>query len=1479
MPLQTFDPLIRQWFHQHFSVPTVAQQLGWPAIQQGHDTLIAAPTGSGKTLTAFLASLDRLLRLALAGELREQTYVVYVSPLRALSNDIQRNLQGPLAELLAMARLEQPHCPEIRALVRTGDTPASERQRMLRQPPHILVTTPESLYLVLTARRSRELLRRADTVIVDEIHAVARDKRGSHLALSLERLDELVTAAVAEPSLPGAAPARKRPVRIGLSATQKPLEELARFLTGAARPAPVIVDIGHLRDMDLAVEVPTMELQAVCTHEHWAEVYERLVHLIEGHRSTLIFVNTRKLAERVAHQLTERLGEDQVLSHHGSLAQASRQRTERRLKDGQLKAVVATASLELGIDIGHIDLVCQLGTPRSIATFLQRVGRAGHALGLVPKGRLFALSREELIECLSLTRAVHKGRLDRVEIPAAPLDILAQQLVAAVACDDWDEDALFALCRRAYAYRDLARADYEDVLEMLSEGIAGARGRHGAYLHRDRVNRRLKPRRNARLTAITCGGAIPEIADYRVVTDDEQRTVVGTLDEDFAVESNAGDIFLLGNTSWQIKHVRGGEVVVRDAHGAPPTIPFWRGEAPGRTFELSAEVSRLREDLVARHNGARESAVGWLMETSRVSRVGAEQALAYVGAQFGATGMVPTQKRLLFERFFDESGGMQLVVHAPFGTRINRAWGLALRKRFCRTFDFELQASADDNGVVLSLGAQQSFPLEQMFRLVPSHLARDVLVQAFLAVPFFGTRWRWNATRALQLKRSQKGQRVPPHLQRMRADDLLTAVFPAQTQCQEHVVGDIPLPDHPLVRQTVHDCLHEAADVGGMLGVLQGIESGAIETIALDTREPSPFAHQLLNASPYAFLDDAPLEERRARAVTLRRTLSTEALRDLGRLDPEAVDQVRGEAWPVVRDADELHDVLLSQGALPEADAREWQAFFEELRSMGRATLVTTGGPALWAATERWPLVQAVWVKAEARPVVVVPAGVRALWPREEAVTYVVRGRMECVGPTTVPAMARALGLEPADVEGAMLALENQGLVLRGRFTQQGPGPLATSASHGDGPIEWCDRRLLARIHRLTLEGLRRQIAPVPPEQFIRFLLRHQHVAPPSRLQGQAGLATLLEQLEGFAAPAGHWEKHLLSARLEGYNHGWLDGLTFFGQATWGRLRPVTALAAKQHGGRGLYSDPGVGVPTPATGAPIKSLTRSTPITLMLREHVPWLLPVVNEAKDAALAALPTTSNARAAYEAFVRHGALFPAQLGTILALLPTQVDDVLGELAAYGLVTSDGYPALRTLLGATAKKRPRASWRRRRAYPLTPVQPVGRWTLLRSNLIPTVLAEERTEEWCRLLLRRYGVMFRDLLANESAAPPWHELVRSYRRLEARGEIRGGRFVARVGGEQYALPEVIHVLRSAANAAEEKQVVLPATDPLNFTGRMSGGKRVPALPGQFIVIADGQVSGHERPTEKLGRFRPERPFLPAQAEGLGDGPPPVIRP
>jgi ATP-dependent Lhr-like helicase len=1453
--------LIQRWFAERFREPTEPQRLGWPAIAAGRDTLIAAPTGSGKTLTAFLFSIDRLLRTALEGKLEDRTYVLYVSPLRALSNDIQRNLQGPLTELLELARQVEPHCPEIRALVRTGDTSASERQRMLRRPPHILVTTPESLFLLLTGARSREVLRGVETVIVDEIHALARDKRGAHLALSLERLEALCQG---------------RPVRVGLSATQKPIDEIARFLTGVhadAEPAQII-DIGHARQLDLAVEVPPTPLEAVCSHEQWGEVYERLVQLIQEHRSTLIFVNTRRWAERVARQLSERLGEDAVASHHGSLAHRIRQNTEQRLKSGALKAVVATASLEMGIDIGHIDLVCQLGTPRSIATLLQRVGRAGHSLGVTPKGRLFALTRDELIECLALVRAVYAGRLDRIEIPTAPLDILAQQIVAAVSCDEWGEDELFDRFRRAYPFRELPRAKYDEVVTMLADGIAARRGRRSAYLHFDRINHRLRPRRGARMTAITCGGAIPEVADYRVILDDENRTVIGSLHEDFAIESMAGDIFLLGNNSWQIQYVRGGEVVVKDAHGAPPTIPFWLGEAPGRTFELSTEVGELREEIarrcqtetqnqgngetegcslaVSRHEGNDagdakpqaertadvEETTHWLMDVGHIDHHGAQQAVAYVAVQQAATAMVPTQKRVLFERFFDESGGMQLVVHAPFGTRITRAWGLALRKRFCRTFDFELQAAAGDNGIVLSLGPQHSFPLEQMYHLVNTNCARDILIQAMLAVPFFTTRWRWNATRALAVRRFEGGRRVPPPLQRFRADDLLTAVFPQQTGCLENVVGDIEVPDHPLVKQTMEDCLHEACDLDGWMEVLRDLESGAIAVVGLDTREPSPFAHELLNANPYAFLDDAPLEERRARAVSLRRSLPVEALSDLARLDPEAIARVRTEAWPLIRDPDELHDALLSLVALPADEGREWNAWFEELRATGRAGLAQAGsGAPLWVSAERWPAARAIWPDLRSTPELSVPGGVRQTWETEDALVELVRGRLEVAGPVTARELAKLFGVDPRDIFRALLALELQGFALRGRFT-----PEATRAPTEDEmELEWCERRLLARIHRLTLEGLRRQIEPVPSEQFVRFLVRHQHLHSetqlrnptpyPLFLQGTGGLLEVIEQLQGFEAPAGHWEKFLLPARVADYDPSHLDMLTYTGQVVWGRLRPTRRSEERAR--------------------PTRALTRSIPLTLMLRRDVPWLLTdgragSVSDRSDDPLAGLG--GNARAAFEALTRHGALFVDQLGQILKLAPAQVEDTLGELVAAGLVTCDGFAALRGIIGGSERKhRRQLALRRRPKRPSRPPVGGGRWSLLANLTFGTddsTAATARIESWCRLLLRRYGVVFRDLLAREAAAPPWFELLRMYRTLEARGEIRGGRFVAGVAGEQFALAETISRLRRE-EGSDAGRLLLPATDPLNLFGRAASGPKVPASAGNRIVIEGGRLTAY----------------------------------
>ena len=1222
-----FHPLVEAWFRERVGEPTEPQALGWPHIAAGRHTLIAAPTGSGKTFAAFLVCIDALLKQAVDGTLPETTQVVYISPLKALSNDIRRNLESPLAEIQERAAKEGLLIPPIRAMVRTGDTPQHERAAMLRKPPHILVTTPESLYLLLTSPKSRGILSDVRTVIVDEIHALARDKRGSHLALSLERLD----AACGKP-----------PVRIGLSATQKPIAEIGKFLTGG-QPCS-IVDVGHRRELDLAVEVPPSELSAVCSNEQWDEIYKRMGELIAAHRSTLVFVNTRRLAERVAHRLREALGEQAVAAHHGSLSREIRLEAEERLKKGELKAIVATASLELGIDIGFIDLVCQVGSPRSIATFLQRVGRSGHRLGVVPKGRLFAMTRDELIEGYAILRAVKHGRLDAVEIPVAPLDILEQQLVAEVSARDWPEDELFALVRRSWPYRDLKREDFDRIVTLASEGIAKGR-KEGAYIHRDSVNKVLKARRAARLTALTGGGAIPETADYRVVTEDDG-TFVGTVNEDFAIESQGGDVFLLGNTSWRIRYVRGGQVVVRDAQGAPASVPFWLGEAPGRTIELSEEVSSLREEIGARCDRPPDAAA-WLKEECGADAFAAAQAVNYVASQKAAVGFIPTQKRILFERFFDESGGMELVVHAPFGSRINRAWGLAMRKRFCRTFDFELQASADDNGVVLSLGPQHSFPIDAMFKLLHPDSARDHLIQALLAAPMFQVRWRWNVTRALAVLRMRSGKKVPPPLQRFRSDDLMTSVFPLQTACFEHRPPDVPVPDHPLIAQTLYDCLHEAMDVDRWEDLLEKMQKGEIALEGRDTTEPSPFSHSILNANPYAFLDDAPLEERRARAVAVRRMISPDDVRDLARLDPEAIKRVRAEAWPLVRDAEELHDALLSMVAFPAEEGKNWAHWMDSLVQQKRALVHERPGlPALWVPVERWPL---------------------------PPTADIVRGRLEVVGPTTAKRISEDLGLELSEISAALAVLEAEGFCLQGKFTDS-------------GETEWCERRLLARIHRLTLKGARERVKPVPPEVYWRFLSEFHHVLPGFRRDGTLGLHETVGQLQGFEAAAGAWEMDLLPARVEKYRPEWLDYLSFSGQLVWGRMRPPVRSDEEE----------------PQGGA----LTRVVPITLAFREDMPWLLP-----EERAQNLNRARPQARSVYEALLKNGALFFHDLLEVTGYLPTQLEDALSELATLGFISADGFSAIRSLAQKKHERPGRSRWGRRRPSPQ--YGQGGRWTL----------------------------------------------------------------------------------------------------------------------------------------------------------------------
>ncbi len=1425
-------PIVRDWFVQRFGTPTEPQEQGWPHILAGTTTLISSPTGSGKTLAAFLACIDRLVRKALAGDLQNRTEVLYVSPLKALGNDIQKNLETPLGEILALAGERGLLMPEIRTAVRTGDTLAHERREMLRRPPHILVTTPESLYILLTAERSRAILKDVETVIVDEIHAVADDKRGAHLALSLERLEALRAGAIAStqgPAEGGRATQARSLVRIGLSATQKPIELVAEFLTGSGRPKPVIVQIGQKRQLDLAVEVPKSPLGPVASNEMWDELYDRIGELVAQHRSTLVFVNTRRLAERVSHNLVERLGEDAVAAHHGSLARKLRLVAEKKLKAGELKVVVATASLELGIDVGAVDLVCQIGSPRNIGVGLQRVGRAGHWRGAIPKGRFFVTTRDELVECAALVRAIRQGDLDKLEVPPAPLDVLAQQIVASCAAEEWSEGELFALIRRAFPYRDLPPVDFEAVVAMLSDGIAARRGRYGAYLHRDRVNGRLKARRGARLAAITSGGAIPDNALYTVIAEPEG-TVVGTVDEDFAVESMKGDIMLLGNTSWQIRRVESiGRMLVEDAHGAPPTIPFWRGEAPARTPELSAQVGELRE-TVSKLAGAADvgsatqvratSAVAWLKSECGLGDAGAEQMVEYIVLGRASLGAVPTQTTVIAERFFDEGGGMQLVLHAPFGGRINKAWGLALRKRFCRSFNFELQAAATDDGLNISLTEQHSFPLADVFHFLQVETLQEVLEQAALQSPLFGTRWRWDASRALALLRFSGGKKVPPQIQRMRSDDLLAAVFPDAAACQDNIEGDITLPDHPLVREVMKDILGEALDLEGLKRVITDIAAGRIRTIAADTVAPSAFAHEILNANPYAYLDDAPLEERRARAVEMRRMLPESVLEEVGRLDPAAIAEVTEDAWPEVRDADELHDALLTLVALPEngelrSPARagapvptqfEWSAHFDRLAAAGRAGRAEANDQKYWVAAERKRSFLAVFPVARFESKL--PDVESATPSRDDAQLAMVTGWMMHSGPTTASELGETLGLAASEIDKALLRLEAAGTILRGKFRGAQPG---TAAPH---ETEWCERRLLARIHRLTLGTLRKQIEPVTAAEFMRWLLHWQHVAPGTQLRGERGVLEALRQLQGFEVPANAWEPQVLARRVAQYDPKVLDQLCLTGAVGWGRLSPHPATLEDSADSRRRV------VPTSVA-----------PITFFVREEADWMLPQrpVNETSD--LRGL--SHGARAVFDFLRQRGASFFADIVRGTDKLKAEVETALWELVAGGLVTADGFDNLRALIDP---KR-RAGQGGGRA--MRPRHSTGRWSLLYTGD-----GADRTravQATCHMLLARYGVVFRDLLAREAVVPAWRELLIAFRRLEDRGEVRGGRFVSGFLGEQFALPMAVESLRALRRMEPAGEAVtLSAADPLNLVGILVPGERVPAISGKSLTLRDG---------------------------------------
>ncbi len=1388
-PLSIFHPIIEAWFRGRFTAPTEAQRLGWPAIAQDRHTLISAPTGSGKTLAAFLLCIDRLLKAAIKGELVDSAQVVYVSPLKALSNDVHRNLSIPLQEISHLAQERGFRIPEIRIATRTGDTPAHERQVRARKPPHIWITTPESFYILLTSESGRRGLSGVRTLILDEIHSIAGNKRGSHLSLSVERLCALSGAPI---------------TRIGLSATMNPLDEVARFLVGASEmdydgtPNCTVIDTGLRREMDLQIEMPQDELGPIARQELWDETITRIAYLVGEHRTTLVFVNTRRLAERVAYLLSQKIGEENVVAHHGSLSRKTRLQAEQRLKNAEIRVCVATSSLELGIDIGAVDLVCQIGSPRSINVLLQRVGRSGHWLGGFPKGRLFPLTRDELVECTALVFAVRKGDLDRLHIPLWPLDILSQQIVAMCAASEWEIDSLYGTVCKAYPYNKLPRTYFNRVVQMLYEGFSVRLGRKSAYLNYDAIRGVLRGRRGARLAAITSGGAIPDNADYDVIAEPEG-TYVGSVNEEFAVESLAGDVFLLGNTSWRIRRIEKGRVRVEDTRGQAPNIPFWRGEAPARTRELSQLVSEVREGIDQRM-AHYENCLKWLTEDVGISSVAAGQLTAYIMEGKRILGHVPAAGHVVAERFFDETGGMQLVLHAPFGARINKAWGLALRKRLRSSYSSEFQASATDDGINFSLGAQHSFALEDLFQFLRSQGLDAVLMQAVLESPVFATRWRWTLTRSLALLRFAGGKRVPAPVQRMRSEDFLSAIFPAQAQFQDNpIADDLSVPDHALIFETLRDCLHEAMDVDGLRQVLQRIERGEIRLSGKDTPMPSVFAHQILNAMPYAFLDNAPLAERRARAVVLRRALP--ALADeLGKLNPEAICSAAEDAWPVVRNPEELHDALIGWILFPETEihrlSEEARSWIDSLITGGRVFRLEMNGRWHWSAIESRGLIEKLPHSQIQFPKDVPDVSLAHLRTiREDPLIAIVRGWVEVSGPTTASGLADIFGFPVSDVSSALIHLESEGLVLRGFFSER-------------GEEEFCDRRILARIHRATIAHLRREIEPASASLFLRFLFEWQHVALGAQVIGEHGVLEIIDQLQGFETAAAAWEDEILRARVSDYQPVFLDSLCLTGEVVWGRwVRRATQAE----------------VPSRRPG-----LIRTAPLGLGLREDMSWLVDEV--AADETALSVP----GRDVLEFLRRRGASFFPEITAGTRHLPSEVEEALWQLVAAGLVTADSFAALRSLTSGEAKRQERSRYRRRRPRRTRE----GRWSLLEAR---EMIPENKAELWAQQYARRYGILCRELLVRESSAPPWRDLLGVLRRFEARGEIRGGRFIADLNGEQFALPEAVDALRTLRRKeAQGLYTKISACDPLNLVGIVTPGSRVAANYGNRIVYRDG---------------------------------------
>ncbi|MCB0397822.1 MAG: hypothetical protein KDD36_14315, partial [Flavobacteriales bacterium] len=1001
-------------------------------------------------------------------------------------------------------------------------------------------------------------------------------------------------------------------------------------------------------------------------------------------------------------------------------------------------------------------------------------------------------------------------------MPEEPLDILCQQIVAEVACGDYEEAELYELVKGAYPYRNLDTKMYRDVLRMLSEGYTTRKGRRGAYLHHDRINKVVKARKGARLTAMISGGAIPDNFEFDVL-EEPGSVFVGTLNEDFAIESLPGDIFQLGNKTWRMLRIETGRVRVEDADGLPPTIPFWFGEAAGRTPELSQAVSRFREEVAEligpvedippidaegsqeQNEAWKQPALQYLTGEIDLEPAAADQIVMYIAASKAALGVIPSQNNLVLERFFDEAGDMHLVVHSPFGSRHNKAWGLSLRKRFCKKFNFELQAAANEDAIVLSLGSTHSFPLAEVFQYLKKNVVRDILIQALFDAPMFEVRWRWNASRALALLRRTSKGKVPPQIQRMQAEDLVALVFPDQLACFENIQGDREIPDHPLVHQTIHDCLTEAMDIESLEALLEKIEKKEVNMIACDLKEPSPISQEILNARPYAFLDNAPAEERRTNAIRMRRWIDPAEAREMGMLDQVAIDNVRREAWPEATQPDELHDALVLAGFMSDSEgkARKWEGLFQSLVDTGRAAIINTPGEKLWVATERLPEALLIWPEGLTNQEIHIPEELAEEFASSgnDALTEFVRGRMEIMGPTLPAMLAIPMGLDESAINQALLALENDGFVFRGKFTP------------GCEEEEWCERRLLARIHRYTLNKLRKEIEPVSAMAFMRFLFRWHNIGSDHRSEGPDALRDTLSRLEGYEAQAAAWEGDILPARIKDYDYLWLDVLCMSGMTVWGKFR-VNSQPETMRG-------------------PIKT----TPIALVGRSEISYWR-VSNQSDESQL-----SDHAAKMLDVLRKRGADFFGSLAEHAGLLPSEANNAIQELVAQGWVTSDSFTGIRALLIPDKATRGRRNTKKAMTFSL---EHAGRWSLLHKDVDP-IKSSHLHEKMARVLLRRYGVVCRKLADREAGMPAWRDLVKIYRIMEARGEIRGGRFVEGLWGEQYALPEAIPLLRKVRQAEGDQYITLSAADPLNLTGIITNGRRVASIYSNRILYHNGE--------------------------------------